>query len=140
MESDTAIKEQLARVLADYDNLTKRVERERLENKYFAKLLVISKLLPVFDMFYDAQKHTNDAGIAIALKVLEDTLKDDGVVRILPLEGDKFDHDLHEVIDAIPTEDESMAETIKSVSLCGYRFVDGPVVRHAKVSVYKFEK
>lgn len=139
-ESQAAsLKEQLARVMADYDNLSKRVERERSDGKYLAKLVVISRLLPVFDMFYDAQKHRSDAGLGIALKVLEDTLKDEGILRIVPNKGDVFDHNLHEAVEAVDLEDGFEPETIAELSLVGYRFHDGPVIRHAKVTVYKKE-
>jgi len=134
-----SLKEQLARVMADYDNLSKRVERERNDGKYLAKLIVVSRLLPVFDMFYDAQKHRADAGLGIALKVLEDTLKDEGVIRIVPSKGDVFDHNFHEAVEAVDLEEGFGPETIAEVSLVGYRFQDGPVIRHAKVTVYKKE-
>jgi len=130
------IKEQLARALADYENLRKRVEREREEGKYLSKLVVVSRLLPVFDMFTDAQKHLNDPGLGIALKVLSDTLGDEGIKEITAEEGSEFDPQLHEAIDTI-TNSEKAQNTIAEVSLKGYKFIDGPVVRHAKVKVYK---
>ncbi len=133
------LKEQLARTLADYSNLTKRVERERIEGKYLSKLVVVSRLLPVFDMFVDAQKHSNDAGLGIALKVLFDTLKEEGIDEIEVHEGDAFNHELHEAIDTIEnTEKED--NTIAEVLMKGYKFTDGPVIRHAKVKVYTSKK
>lgn len=134
-EQVDALKSQLARALADYDNLRKRVEREREEGKYLSKMIVISRLLPVFDMFEDAQKHTGDPGLGIALKVLSDTLRDEGIVPIEVREEESFNHELHEAIDAVANDEKD--GLIESVALKGYKFIDGPVIRHAKVKVYK---
>lgn len=133
------LKEQLARTLADYSNLTKRVERERIEGKYLSKLVVVSRLLPVFDMFIDAQKHSGDAGLGIALKVLFDTLKEEGIDEIGVHEGDTFNHELHEAIETIENP-EREGNTIAEVLMKGYKFTDGPVIRHAKVKVYTSKK
>lgn len=130
------LKSQLARALADYDNLRKRIERERDESKYLSKLIVISRFLPVFDMFEDAQKHTNDMGLGIALKVLSDTLKDEDIEEISASEGSAFDHELHEAIDTVVNAEKEDG-TIAEVVLKGYRFKGGPVIRHSKVKVYK---
>lgn len=133
------LKEQLARTLADYSNLTKRVEREREEGKYLSKLVVISRLLPVFDMFVDAQKHSNDAGLGIALKVLFDTLKEEGISEIEVKPGDMFDHELHEAIDTVENT-EKEENTIAEVLMKGYKFNNGPVIRHTKVTVFTKKK
>lgn len=129
------LKLQLARALADYDNLRKRVEREREDSKYLSKLIVISRLLPVFDMFEDAQKHTGDAGLGIAIKVLHETLKDEGVEEVRVAVNDEFNPELHEAVDTVESEDKD--NIIESVALKGYKFVNGPLIRPAKVKVYK---
>lgn len=130
------LRSQLARALADYDNLQKRIERDRDDSKYLSKLVIISRLLPVFDMITDAQKHSGDQGLGIALKVLSDTLKDEGIVEIVVNEGDDFNPDLHEAIDTI-SDSEKKDGTIAEVTMKGYKFTTGPVIRHSKVKVYK---
>jgi len=130
-----SLKQQLARALADYDNLRKRVEREREESKYLSKLVIVSRLLPVFDMIMDAQKHSGDAGLGIALKVLEDTLKDEGIEEVRTEVGSKFSPELHEAVDTV--EDKEKDGIVAEVLLKGYRFIDGPVIRYAKVKVFK---
>lgn len=129
------LKSQLARTLADYDNLQKRVLREKEEGKYLSKLVIVSRLLPVFDMFTEAQKHLGDPGIGIALKVLEDTLRDENIVKIEAKPGDEFNYELHEAIDTVESQEKD--NIIESQSLNGYKFIDGPVIRHAKVKVFK---
>lgn len=136
VSENEGLKQSLARALADYDNLQKRVDRERVEGRSLSKLVIISRLLPVFDMFIDAQKHSNDAGLGIALKVLADTLKDEGIIEVVAHEGEPFDHELHEAVETI-VDIEKQENTIAEVLMKGYKFTDGPVIRHAKVTVYK---
>ena len=131
-----SLKMQLARALADYENLRKRVEREREESKYLSKLVVVSRLLPVFDMFTDAQNHLQDPGLGIALQVLKDTLREEGIEEIKTQAGDEFDHELHEAVDTMPGEEENEGK-IAEVTMKGYKFTDGPVIRHTKVKVFK---
>lgn len=132
------LKLQLARALADYENLRKRVEREREESKYLSKLVVVSRLLPVFDMFTDAQNHLQDPGLGIALQVLRDTLKEEGIEEIKTQAGDEFDHELHEAVDTVPGEEENEGK-VAEVTMKGYKFSAGPVIRHTKVKVFKGE-
>ena len=68
------LKSQLVRALADYDNLRKRVEREKEDIKNFASLGIVIRLLPIYDMLQDAQKHLNDSGLAITIGELEKLL------------------------------------------------------------------
>lgn len=129
------LKSQLARTLADYDNLQKRVERdaESLDSRITARVLM--RILPSIDMFYDIQSNLNDAGLAMGISSIEESLKNEGLEKIEPKKGDDFDEELHEAVDAL--EDESQAGKIESVSQIGWRFAEGPVIRHAKVIVFK---
>ena len=61
------VKAMLARALADYDNLSKRVDRERTDLCRIASVGVIVKLLPVLDNLERAQGHIKDSGLAIAI-------------------------------------------------------------------------
>lgn len=137
------LKTQLARSLADYDNFRKRVERDKEELESLVKAKLILKLLPVFDMLYDAQGHLNDSGLALTIKELEETLKQEGIVKIKSEIGDSFDENLHEAVDVVKNEDLENNQ-IADVALRGWKFEDppegeasGPVIRHAKVIVNK---
>jgi len=127
------LKEQLARSLADYDNLKRRTEAEREFADEKAKTRIINRLLPVFDMLFDVQSHMNDAGLALTIKELKDILKEEGVVEIEAKEGDKFDENLHEAVEVVPNEKNK--GKISKVVLTGWRLTDGPVIRHSKVVV-----
>lgn len=130
------LKMQLARALADYENLRKRVDRERSEMIDMITKRFITRFLPIFDMIADAQRHLGDAGLGISLKVLQDTLKDEGIVEIEVKSGMIFDHTVCEAVDTIVSEEHD-EDTIAEVTLPGYKFIDGPVIRYAKVKVYK---
>lgn len=129
------LKDQLARALADYDNLRKRYETERqVWIKYAGEKLMI-KLLPILDALRQAQAHLKDSGLAIISKQLEDILKEEGLEEIKVEVGSKFDHNLHEAVELVQGKEKEAK--IKEVVLSGWRFVNGPILRHAKVKVSK---
>lgn len=130
------LKNQLARALADYDNLVKRSDRERLELQKIVAARFVGRLLPIVDMLSDAMKHSQDPGLAIILQQFKDTLKSEGFEEITLQVGDEFDALTSEVIDTVggePNQDGTIAEVLQS----GWQYIDGSVVRHAKVKVYK---
>lgn len=129
------LKNQLARALADYDNLRKRTEEEKVMWVKFATGKFIQNLLPILDVFEAALEHTKDQGLAIAVGQLKDLFKSEGLEEIKPKEGDVFNENLEEVIDVV--ENNEKEGKIAEMVLSGWRFKDGPVVRHAKVKVFK---
>lgn len=128
------LKNQLARALADYDNLRKRVERERGELVQSSSARIVSNLLPIIDMLLNAQNHLQDSGLAIVVQELKEVLKQEGYIEIVTNQGDEFDANLHEAIDTIDGEDEGkIAEILEN----GWKRTDGFIVRPTKVKVYK---
>jgi molecular chaperone GrpE len=128
------LKNQLARALADYDNLRKRVERERKQVEKIAGAKFALKALSVFDMLEDAQKHLKDSGISLTIEEFEKVLKDEGVEKIEAGPGTKFDEELHEAVEVVKTGKDGK---IADVVLIGWKFRDGPVIRPTKVRVNK---
>ena len=133
-EEAELLKSQLLRTLADYDNLVKRVEREREVLGKIASIGVIAKLLPVLDNLESAQKHLQDQGLAIAIGEFINVLKDEGFSVINPEIGNEFDENTMEAIEVVAGERDNI---ISEVVLTGWKFSDGTVVRHAKVKVSK---
>ncbi len=133
------LKNQLARALADYDNLRKRVEREREEIEGLVKITIVSRLLPIYDMIEGAQKHLKDSGLAITIDEFITVLKEEGIERIEVKPGDKFDEELHEAIEVVDSSVDEKANVgrISEVILSGWRLNNGPIIRHAKVKVGK---
>lgn len=128
------VKSMLVRALADYENLSKRVERERMELGKMASLSVVTNLLPVLDMFEKAQEHLKDSGLAIGIAEFKKVFAEEGLVEIMPKVGDAFDHETMEAIEVTKGEEDNI---ISEVALSGWKFSDGTVVRHAKVKVSK---
>lgn len=124
----------LARALADYDNLSKRVERERQDLERLSSLGILVKLLPVLDNFESAQEHLKDAGLAIGLGEFKKVLSEEGLNEIVPSVGDKFDENTMEAIEVVAGERDNI---VSEVILTGWKFEDGSVVRYAKVKVSK---
>src|SRR5688572_4652752 len=90
------VRDQLARVLADYDNLRKRVENDRNNFEKLANLRLVVKLLPVLDVLKQAQNHLKDQGVAVTIKEFEDALKQEGIEEIKVEVGQEFDPELME--------------------------------------------
>lgn len=131
-EETLVLKNQLARALADYDNLRKRVEAERDEFTKFSNFRLVVKLLNIYDMFNEAQKHLKDSGIAIAIREFESVLDDEGIEKVPVEKGDSFDENLHEAVEIVEGGSEGK---ISEVLLSGWKYKDGKIIRHAKVRV-----
>lgn len=135
-EEADALREQLARALADYDNFRKRTAERSEQERFIITARVVGRLLPVLDMLYEAQKHLNDGGLALTIKEFEDTLGSEGIEVIDPKEGEEFSEELHEAVEVVNKEgleDNKIAETV----MRGWKFTEGMVIRHAKVKVNK---
>lgn len=127
------LEEQLARALADYQNLIKRVEREKEEVLAKASKSLVEELLPVLDVLQTAQKHLKDNGLEMAIIQFRQVLERAGVERIGAEPGDRFDENIHEAVD---TESGGQKGTIARVATEGYRWRDGSLLRPVKVVVY----
>ena len=128
------LKSQLARALADYDNLRKRADEERVSFIKYASRNILQSLLPVLDTFESAQTHLKDNGLAIAIAQFKEVLKSEGLEEIRPTVGQEFDENLMEAIEIVESQqDGKVSELLTS----GWKFTDGLVVRHARVKVFK---
>lgn len=133
-DKEKELETQLARALADYDNLNKRVERERAEHTVYANLKLVLKFLPIIDMLEQSQSHLKDPGIAIALKEIDDLMSSEDVERIKSDDGVAYDEEMHEVVEIVDgKKDGLITETV----LTGWKYEDGLVIRPAKVKVTK---
>lgn len=131
------LKKQLVRTLADYDNLRKRIEREREEFGRLANIRLAARFLSVYDMLESAQKHLNDSGLAITLGEFIRVLKDEGIEKIKVRAADKFDEKIHEVVEIDDQPGKGKGGRITKIILTGWKIVDGPVIRPVKVKVGK---
>ncbi len=134
------MKNQLARAMADYANLQKRSEEERMNIFKLASISFMTKILPIIDNLKQAQNHISDSGVAIIIGQLETLAKEEGFEEIKTNIGDEFNEETSEAVDIIETLEENKNSKVSEVVLTGWKYSDGTIVRHAKVKVYKFKK
>jgi len=133
------MRNQLARALADYDNLRKRTQVEIEDKVRLAKARLTLKFISIFDMLEEAQEHLKDGGLAITIKEFEDILTQEGLEKIRAEEGMKFDEEIHEAVGVVGEGAGKNGEIVEEL-LTGWKFADGPVIRASKVKVYKKSK
>lgn len=138
----TALKDQLLRTAADFDNYRKRTRREVDDALGVGKESMLKDLLPVFDNLERAVMHVDAAtdlksfasGVQMVLKQFSDTLKRVGIERV-PTQGSPFDPSMHEAIQQLET-DEYAPGVVAAEVQGGYRY-SGRLVRPALVVVAK---
>ncbi len=140
VSKEDELKVQLARSLADYDNLRKRAEKEKEEIIKLANVGFFMRLAPAIDNLKKAQDHLKDPGLQNIIKELTRIISEEGIENVEAEEGLVFDENFHEVIEVESVNDRKKSGLISKVLLEGWRIKEGPVVRPAKVIVYKFEE
>jgi len=132
--------EKYLRALADLQNYRRRAAQEMAQRQQYANESLLAELLPVSDNCEQALASISDTddiesvskGVEMILTQLQGFLKGHGVEQIDP-QGQPFDPDLHEAVEAVPT-DEVDANTIIAVVQPGYVLHDR-VLRAARVRV-----
>ncbi len=124
-------KNKYLRVLADYQNLDKRVAEEKVEIRKFAAEVVLMRLLPAIDTLSKAKAHLQDPGLDLSVKEFETTLAELGIVKIDVL-GKEFNPHEMECIDVAEGPDNQVIEEL----LPGYKLHD-KILRVAQVKVGK---
>lgn len=123
---------------ADFDNYKKRTLKEKMDLMKYANENILLKFLPILDNFERAKKSIkNDIileGIDIIYNDFIKLLKQQGIEEIESL-GKKFDTDLHEAINILPTDEKNKGKIIDVVEK-GYK-LKGKVIRVSKVIVGK---
>lgn len=130
--------EMAQRLQADFDNYRKRVAEQLDFQKEEGKRSVIEVFLPCLDTFKEAKKSITDEKVLAGVQMIEDkilnalkTLKVEKIETI----GQKFDHNLHEVI-AVLRDESKDEDVILDEFQAGY-VMNGRVIRYAKVIVNK---
>jgi molecular chaperone GrpE len=122
------------RTLADYDNLRKRVERERGDLVKLASASLLDKLLAVLDDLERVEAHLKDKGLSLAMKQFRQVLATEEVEEIEAL-GKEFDPELMDCTEIVKGKENVVVEVCQK----GYRLA-GRVIRPAKVKVGKGKK
>jgi len=129
--------DRLLRMRAEFDNAKRRAERERSDYIQFAAMDLTKDLLPVLDDFERAMRaETQDReyakGIELIYNRMYETMKKLGLEPI-ESEGKRFDPNLHQAIERVPTED-AEDQTVLGEFQRGYQF-KGKLLRPAMVRV-----
>ncbi len=155
-----ALKEELAeandaklRALAEVENMRRRMEKEKQENARYGASNLAKGLFSVLDNFDRALmaspkdlKNKKDIeknyislheGVELTVKEILTALKQNGIEVISPSKGDIFDHNVHQAMLEVPTnefEPGCVCEVLQS----GYKIYDR-LLRPAMVGVSKKE-
>lgn len=117
------------RALADYDNLQKRIGREKEEFVKFANAALLDKLLTVLDSLEQAEKHLKDEGLKMSLDQFRTVLQSEGVIEIKAM-GQKFDAETMDCAEVVRGPKNVVMKVINK----GYK-LNNYVLRPAKVEV-----
>jgi molecular chaperone GrpE len=132
--------EALKRLKAEFENFRKRTDRERRAESRRAAGELLRDLLPVLDNLERAVDAAEDAdpsvtvGFEMVRAQLEGLLQVHGVTEVPASAGERFDPEVHEAVQTVPTGDHDAGAVI-SVLERGYRFEDGALLRAARVVV-----
>ena len=127
------LKDQLARLTADFENYKKRIIRERASLEEVAKKDVIEDLLAIIKDIDLAPAEVKNwlVGIELIYKSFHDFLIQQNVKEI---ETKDFDPNLHEALNQVPATEDQPSGTIITVYEKGYS-LNGNLIRAAKVCV-----
>ena len=130
------------RVLADYQNLEKRVTEERKELILKSNKDLLLRLLPVLDTLILVAKHSkDDQTLNLSVKQFFDILKVEGVEKI-ETQGANFDPNRMECIETVevdPSTSSGEEGKVIEETRAGYRLYD-QVLRPAQVTIGKSSK
>lgn len=117
------------RILADYQNLEKRIVQEKAAFAKFAHASLLEKLLPVLDSLEKGCLHLQDKGLNLVLDQFKAILKGEGLGEIKAF-SKPFDPKLMEVVEVTPGPRNMVVKEILKGYTLGNR-----VLRPAKVRV-----
>jgi len=141
---NAALKEQALRYAAEAENTKRRAEREANDARAFGIQRFATSLLNVADVLQralaSAPNEITDpafknfvAGIDMTEKELAGAFEKNGVKKIAPMKGDKFDPNLHQAVMEQPSDD-VQGGCVIMVMQAGYELF-GRVIRPAMVAV-----
>jgi molecular chaperone GrpE len=152
------LKEELAvaedaklRALAEVENMRRRMEKEKQENARYGSSNLARGLFTILDNFDRAllaspkePKNKKDIeknyvslheGVELTLKDISALFRQNGIEIIIPSKGDSFDHNIHQAMLEVPT-DEHKSGCVCEVLQAGYKIYDR-LLRPALVGVSK---
>lgn len=115
------------RALADYQNLIRRTQEERVRLIKMANVDIMEALIQPLDHLSLAATQLNDPGLNMVVGQFQQSLAQFGLEEMEAM-GKKFDVETMEVVE----NSENDSDTVTSVVKKGYK-LNGQVIQHAKV-------
>ncbi len=130
--------DRLQRAQAEFENIRKRLTREKSDARQYAAVETIESLLPIVDDFERALKTPGidpqvQQGLEMIGRRIFDVFERAGLKQI-DLGDGKFNPHLHHAVDKAPAENDEQDQTILEVYQKGYLFKDR-LLRAALVKV-----
>lgn len=130
------------RAHAEFENVKKRLEKERMDFLKYANEGLILEFLPILDNLEIAEKHIKEAkdfkavqeGVDMIQNQIQKFLKDIGVEKLKAL-GQTFDPNLHEAVETEESSDVDDGIVVEELKP-GYNF-NGRLLRPASVKIAK---
>jgi len=134
------------RALADYQNLLRQSNDDKIKFAKYANEQILLDLLPVFDNLKLAMKHSDEelkknpwfAGVEHVTGQFNNVLESVGVSEIKPV-NEKFDHNRMEAIEKDETKDKKKDGIVSREIKTGYKLKD-KVISPALVAVFEYKK
>ena len=136
-------KDKYLRLLAEMDNMRKRLQKERHELVQYAVQNVIVDFLNPIDHMESALGYTDQmseqvkhwaVGFKMILEQFKDVLSGQGVIAFKSV-GEEFNPNCHEAVEAVETDEYGPGIVVEE-SMKGYKMSD-KVIRPARVKVSK---
>ena len=137
-EAEAKAKEYLdgwQRAQADFANLRKRDEAEKIESVKYAGEQIVKELIPVLDSMHLAIAQGHKDMEPVYSQLLK-ALKKHGLEEQDPA-GESFDPNLHEAVGMVKTDKEEDDHRILEVMQKGY-ILNGKIIRPAKVKIGEY--
>ncbi|MBL8065809.1 MAG: nucleotide exchange factor GrpE [Chthonomonadaceae bacterium] len=136
------LKDQLLRVMAEAQNVQRRLRQQMEDDRKFAVQPLVEKLLPVLDNFErslaSADKGASVESLMDGFRAIERQFRqalESASVHRVPAVGANYDPEIHEALVVLETDDHP-SDTVVDEIESGYT-LHGRVVRPAKVRVAK---
>ncbi len=135
------------RAKADYVNLQKDEEGKRKDLKTFITANMVEDFLPAMDSFDMAFKNKEAwekvdpnwrSGVEYIYQQFLRAFEANNI-SVINTAGVPFDHNLHEAIETITTDNEQQDHTVASIIQSGYK-IGERVIRPARVNVYEYKQ
>ncbi len=138
-ELDEALQARYLRLVADFQNLKRRTEKEKADIYAFANEKIAVDLLNVIDNFERAMDHIQDSsdktlaeGMGMIYKLLKEVFEKNGINEI-KTQGEDFDPNFHHAVMTVSTDDYEGGKVVEAMQK-GYT-LKGKVIRPAMVKV-----